>query len=107
MEHHFIIYGTKTKLALESMLLVGVFFAFCYVWLWHRGIGGPNTLDIIIFGFINGLVGISGWWVFLKSTYEPEQVEKSYFFPVLIIAHIVFALGVTLIYFSLWGLYKM
>lgn len=86
-------------------LLIGVFFAFCYAWLWKRGIGGPTALHTLIFGLINGLVGIIGWLLFLRTTYEPEQVEKRIFFPVLTVAHIFFALGVTGIYYSLWYLY--
>lgn len=96
----------KNKIGHAIHLLVGVFFAFCYAWLWHQGIGGTHPLDIFIFGFINGLVGIAGWYLFLKITFEPEQVEKRIFLPVLIIAHIVFALGVTSIYFTLWYIFK-
>lgn len=85
-------------------LMVGVLFAYCYTLLWSSGIGGPIVLDTFVFGLVNGVVGILGWFIFLKSTYEPEQVEKRVFFPVLIVAHVVFALGVTGIYFGLWNL---
>lgn len=95
----------KNKIGHGIHLLVGVFFAFCYAWLWHLRIGGNNLEDILLFGFINGLVGIAGWYVFLKVTYEPEQVEEKIFFPVLVLAHIVFAWGVTEIYFTLWKLF--
>lgn len=84
-------------------LLVGVFFAFCYSWLWGWGIGGRTWEDIFIFGLANGLVGLVGWFVFLRATYEPEQVRERVFFPVIVIAHIPFALGVTAIYFGLWS----
>ena len=82
--------------------LVSVFFAFCYLWLWRNGIGGPSAPDILLFGFVNGLVGVAGWFVFLRATYEPQQVKEKVFFPVILIAHLVFALGVTAIYFALW-----
>jgi uncharacterized membrane protein len=95
----------KNKFGHGIHLSVGVFFSFCYAWLWHLGIGGNNPKDILLFGVINGLVGIVGWYIFLKTTYEPEQVEEKIFFPVLIIAHIVFAWGVTVIYFTLWYLW--
>lgn len=85
-------------------LLVGVFFAFCYSWLWRRGIGGFTLEDILLFGLVNGVVGMVGWFVFLRATYEPEQVNENVFFPVIVIAHIPFALGVTVIYFGLWSL---
>src|SRR5690606_2784523 len=94
----------KNKYGHAIHLLVGVLFACCYTLLWSQGIGGPTGLDIIFFGLVNGVVGMLGWFLFLKSTYEPEQVEKKVFFPILIVAHIVFALGVTGIYFGLWHL---
>lgn len=76
------------------------------------GIGGASLMslflrlinDYVIFGLINGLVGMIGWSIFLKSTFKPEQVNKNVFFPVILIAHLVFALGVTCIYFTLWYL---
>src|SRR5690606_32686251 len=82
-------------------LIVGVFFAFCYTYLWNRGIGGPTALNTFIFGLVNGLAGMVGWFIFLKSTFEPEQVNKKIFLPVIVIAHLVFALGVTCIYYTL------
>src|SRR5690606_37527433 len=63
-------------------LTVGVLFAYCYAWLWSYGIGGPSVSDTVVFGLVNGVVGVLGWFLFLKSTYEPEQVEKKVFFPV-------------------------
>lgn len=85
-------------------LMVGVFFAFCYSWLWRWDIGGFTWQDIFLFGLINGLVGMVGWFGFLRATYEPEQVKEKVFFPIIVIAHIPFALGVTAIYFSLWSM---
>jgi hypothetical protein len=58
----------------------------------------------LLFGLVNGLVGMAGWFVFLRTTYEPEQVNENAFFPVILIAHVPFALGVTVIYFGLWSL---
>lgn len=85
-------------------LMVGVFFAFCYTWLWRLDIGGFTVEDILRFGLVNGLVGMAGWFAFLRATYEPEQVNKNVFFPVIVIAHVPFAFGVTVIYFGLWSL---
>ena len=85
-------------------LLVGVFFAFCYSWLWRRDIGGFSGGDILLFGLVNGLVGMAGWFVFLRATYEPEQVNENVFLPVIVIAHVPFAFGVTVIYYGLWSL---
>src|SRR5690554_109232 len=82
-------------------LTVGVLFAICYTYLWNRGIGGPTALSTFIFGLVNGLVGMFGWFIFLRSTFEPEQVDKRIFFPVIVIAHLFFALGVTSIYHAL------
>ena len=111
--HHYFNGSPLYRLRLKNMygnvlhLMVGVLFAYCYAWLWRHGIGGSNALDIFIFGLVNGVVGMLGWFLFLKSTYEPEQVEKRVFFPVLIVAHIVFAFGVTGIYFGLWHLSRV
>lgn len=85
-------------------LLAGVFFAYCYHLLWSRGIGGFNVRDICLFGVVNGLVGVIGWWLFLKVTFEPEQVREKLFFPTVLIAHIPFAFGVAVIYFGLISL---
>jgi|SRR5690554_1724222 len=92
----------KNKYGQIIHMSVGILFAYCYTWLWSRGIGGPTALDTLIFGLVNGLVGMIGWFAFLQLTYEPEQVNKKIFFPIIVIAHLVFAFGVTCIYFSLW-----
>ncbi len=81
-------------------LLVGVFFAFCYSWLWQRDIGGFTLEDIFLFGLVNGLLGMAGWFVILRTAHEPEQVNENVFFPVIVIAHIPF----TVIYFGIWSL---
>jgi|SRR5690606_9606800 len=107
--HHYLngapFYDIKHKNAYGHAihLSVGVFFAFCYSWLWRRDIGGFTLEDILLFGLVNGLVGMAGWFVFLRATYEPEQVSENAFFPVIVIAHVPFALGVTVIYFGLWS----
>lgn len=85
-------------------LLAGGGFAFCYSWLWRRDIGGFTLEDILLFGLVNGLVGMAGWFVILRTAYEPEQVNENVFFPVIVMAHIPFALGVTVIYFGIWSL---
>src|SRR5690554_5651998 len=92
----------KNKYGHVLHILVGVFFAFCYTGLWGQGIGGPTASGIFVFGLINGIVGAFGWFLFLKSTYKPKQVNERVFFPVIVLAHIVFAFGVSGIYFSFW-----
>jgi hypothetical protein len=94
----------KNKYGHALHLLVGLFFAFCYSSLWRRDIGGFTLEDILLFGLVSGLVGMAGWFVFLRATYEPEQVNEAVFFPVIVIAHVPFAFGVTVIYYGLWSL---
>lgn len=96
----------KNKYGQVIHLAVGVFFAFCYYALWRIGIGGPNFWTVILFGLVNGLLGMLGWFVFLRSTFEPEQVNEREFYPVIVFAHIAFALGVTVIYFGTWSLIR-
>src|SRR5690606_15209767 len=56
----------KNKYGHALHLLVGVFLACCYSWLWQRNIGGLTVEDILLFGLVNGLVGMAGWFVFLR-----------------------------------------
>ena len=109
VHHYFVgsgLYKLKHKNTYGHLLhiLVGVFFAFCYSWFWKRGLGGPTASSIFIFGLINGIVGAAGWFLFLKSTYKPKQVKERVFFPVIVLAHFIFAFGVTGIYFGFWHL---
>lgn len=94
----------KNKYGHFIHLTVGVIFAYCYSLLWSGGIGGPTALSTLVFGLVNGLVGMVGWFIFLKLTFEPEQIKERIFFPVIVLAHLVFALGVTCLYFTLWHL---
>ena len=82
--------------------LVGIFFAFCYYFLWQQGIGTPTFMSGLLFGVINGLFGIAVWSVVFRLHPNPPQtVSLKVYFPALVAAHLVFGAFLNLTYSTL------
>lgn len=82
--------------------LVGILFAFCYYFLWNLGIGAPTIPSGMVFGFVSGLFGIAIWTiVFHFHPNPPHNVSLKIYLPTLVIAHIVFGIGVNIAYAAL------
>lgn len=59
--------------------LIGIVFAYLYVWLIREGIITNNTLSALLFGAFIGTVAIIGWRLFFKIHPNPPQIESTYF----------------------------
>ena len=82
--------------------LVGILFAFCYYFLWNLGIGAPTIPSGMVFGFVSGLFGIAIWtMVFHFHPNPPHNVSLKVYLPALVMAHIVFGMGVNIVYAAL------
>jgi hypothetical protein len=73
---------------------VGIFFAICYLILWHYGIGKPDLINAVIFGLVNGILGIFIWRLFLLIHPSPPLLSFKSYMTSLLLGHIIFALGV-------------
>jgi len=78
--------------------LVGILFAFIYHWLWSIGLGRPDILNGLLFGFINGFIASAGWRFFFAIHQNPPLIDLKNFLLVIFLAHIVFGIGVVLAY---------
>lgn len=73
---------------------IGIFFALCYFLLWRAGIGKPDLPDALLFGLINGIAGIAAWRLSFAIHPRPPVIKLKPYLVTLLIAHLVFALGV-------------
>lgn len=74
--------------------LIGICFAVCYLLLWRRGIGSPDFVYALLFGFVNGLAGLLLWRVLFAVHPDPPGIALKPYLISLLIAHIVFAIVV-------------
>ena len=78
--------------------LVGILFAFIYQWLWSHGLGRPDILNGLLFGFINGCVAVVGWRFFFAIHTNPPRIDLSNFLLVILLGHIFLGIGIVIAY---------
>lgn len=83
---------------------IGILFALCYLLLWRAGIGTPDLMYALLFGFLNGIAGITAWRVFFAIHPNPPDIKLKPYLLTLLAAHLVFALGVVYSFRLLQGL---
>ena len=70
--------------------LVGTIFSSVYYILWKNTSLRAVAPVSSALGLLNGLIGISGWHVTFRLLYKPAVIKLKYFYPQLLIAHIIF-----------------
>ncbi|MGJ8550735.1 hypothetical protein [Winogradskyella wichelsiae] len=81
---------------------IGGVFLVIYSCLWHYTALLQDVFGSIIYGIIIGILGVVGWTIIFKITPHPPQINYKIYYVQLIIAHVLFSLGIYLI-FSLLG----
>lgn len=77
---------------------IGVGFALVYYGLWSAGIGRPDLAWGIVFGLVSAVAAVLFWYLFLRFHPRPPAVLLPPYLLTLAAAHVVFALGVVLVY---------
>ncbi len=72
--------------------LVGLFFSFFYFVFFSKSIIKLKWLNFSMLGFINGLIGASGWYFSLQIHGNPPKIKLKKYLLQLIGAHIIFGL---------------
>lgn len=90
---------SKTTWGWIVHFLIGYWFVIVYYWLWITDILPISLLSALLLGALSGIIGILGWMLIFKlSSDQPKINFKRYYFQ-LFIAHIIFAIVATAIYF--------
>lgn len=92
-------FGKKDKfMGWLAHYLIGIFFAWG-IWFYTFLTNGDYTyLTGMILGGLFGILGILGWWALMIVLKKPPQLDLPAFFIQLVFAHIVFGLGVILVF---------
>jgi hypothetical protein len=72
--------------------LAGIFFTSVYSRIWKGTRLSPRSSDSLIMGFINGIIGASGWHLTFLAHPSPPQVNRRKYYLQLVAAHILFGL---------------
>ena len=83
--------------------LVGIGFAFVYLWIWRSGIVIPGIINNVLFGIAIGIVAAAVWWLFFKVHPKPPVMHLPKYLLTIATGHIVFAIGL-LILFRMTGM---
>lgn len=77
---------------------IGWLFVFLFDLIWKFTELEPSLLSGALLGFIFGFIGISGWKIMFYLNPDPPELDFRKFYFQLIIAHIIFGLGASLVY---------
>lgn len=77
---------------------VGIVFVTIYYLLWNFAGVQPTLFNGSLLGFISGVFGVGTWWIIFKIHRRPPAINKTGFFPHLIVGHIIFGIGATASY---------
>lgn len=82
--------------------LMGIVFAIVYTWIWLNWFGAPTWLWGLIFGAIHGVIAIVVMPLMMRVHPRPPQMQTGALTAVgMIMGHMVFGVGVALIYSAL------
>lgn len=85
-------------IGITAHYLVGILFAFVYHWLWSTGVGNPDILYGLLFGFINGIVAVAGWRLFIAIHPNPPHIDLPGFLVTIFSGHLFFGIGIVIAY---------
>jgi hypothetical protein len=77
---------------------VGIGFALLYNWLWQKGIGTPGIFSGILFGFVNGIIAVTIWKIFIVLHPNPPLLPIKLYLFYILIGHLFYAEGVVLFF---------
>jgi hypothetical protein len=77
---------------------VGVLFALLYGLLWQNGIGSPSLTSAILFGFINGVIAICGWRIFIALHPNPPILPLKAYLLCILAGHLFYAIGTVIVF---------
>lgn len=77
---------------------IGWFFVICFYLIWKYTKMEPSVATGALFGFLAGIIGISGWKIFFLLHHDPPEIDFKNFYIQLIVAHIIFGLGAVLVF---------
>jgi hypothetical protein len=69
---------------------VGLFFTSIYRWFWKKKPSLQRNSASLTLGFINGMIGITGWHLTFLLHPSPPKVDKKKYHIQLLAAHVVF-----------------
>lgn len=78
--------------------LLGITFAIIYLFLWSKGIGRPDFIYGIIFGFVGGFIVFLVFKLLFAIHPNPPSLSVNSYFITIILAHIVYTLTVVFAY---------
>jgi len=78
--------------------IIGILFVVIYHFIWMNGWMEISVLHSFILGLASGLVGIVAWRIMFAISNSESKVDMNGYFFQLVIAHILFALTVMMIY---------
>lgn len=70
--------------------LIGLGFSSVYKPIWDKSLFRPSATSGLILGFLNGIKGIAGWHLMLKTHPTPPPIKFKPFYLQLLAAHILF-----------------
>jgi hypothetical protein len=95
------ILGTMLSDRIMGVLLhfmIGIFFAFIYFYLWQADMITHHITSSILFGAVAGVIAMIFWRSFLHLHPAPPPVPVATYVLAIGLAHIVFSLGIFLVY---------
>lgn len=80
---------------------IGIIFVIAYDLIWRFTEARVSWLNAIVFGLFSGVVGATVWALLFRTAPPPPKVNFTSYYLQLLPAHVLFALGVVLIY-KIW-----
>ena len=91
--------GKKSPFGWFIHYLVGFIFTIGFAYVWNNvEMARPDYLTGAVFGFFAGVIGIFTWQLMLNIVKKPPKIVLHEHFIQLLIAHIIFGLGVIAVY---------
>jgi hypothetical protein len=95
------------SLDIDKSSSIGWFLHYCFGWffatLYYIMVRffevSPGWLAGLLFGMAAGLISIAGWKIMFMLNSNPPEVHQSKFFIHILLAHIIFGWGVTMVYY--------
>jgi len=78
--------------------LIGIIFSFVYFYLWQTGHVDPGIKSSIILGLLTGIVAMVFWSSFIYLHPNPPSIPVFTYVLLTGVAHVLFSLGVYLVY---------
>lgn len=82
--------GWRNPLGWLAHYLTGIGFMHLLIFF-HNAYPLPLITEILVYGFLEGVLGIVMWGILFKMTHYPHKLNISWYYVNLIAAHIIFA----------------